>query len=205
LTKPLNMGLTVNLNGKSVWVTFKYEKLPQFCYTCGRIFHAQQSCTDRGGVWLNNDAPAKQWGIWLRADDLRYKKSGPMWADSGPTGSKNGGKASSKDIPNTTHVLHTHSSATCMPKYLPNIHVFYKGHHHRHVQDPLSTSPFSWLFFCLHLAASLMRSDIFQAILHTCLHILVSVSIIVSTCMFIPGKQGTASRTHVYRAGHTYG
>jgi hypothetical protein len=101
-----------------------------------------------------------------------------MWADSGPTRSKNGGKASSKDIPNTTHVLHTHSLATCMP----NIHVFYKGHHHRHVQDPLSTSPFSWLYFGLHLAT------IFQAILHTCLHILVSVSIIVSTCMFIQGN-----------------
>jgi hypothetical protein len=42
-----------------------------------------------------HDAPGKQWGIWLRADDLRYKKSGPMWADSGPTGSKNGGNASS--------------------------------------------------------------------------------------------------------------
>ncbi len=54
LTKPLNRGRTLNLNGKSVWVTFKYEKLPQFCYMCGRIFHAQQSCTDRGGVRLND-------------------------------------------------------------------------------------------------------------------------------------------------------
>jgi hypothetical protein len=32
LTKPLDRGRALHLNEKTIWVTFKYEKLPQFCY-----------------------------------------------------------------------------------------------------------------------------------------------------------------------------
>jgi hypothetical protein len=45
ITKLLERGRALVLNGKSVWVSFKYEKLPQFCYHCGRIYHADKVCT----------------------------------------------------------------------------------------------------------------------------------------------------------------
>jgi hypothetical protein len=47
ITKPLDRGRALSLNGKSVRVNLKYEKLPQFCYTCGRILHMGQKCTGR--------------------------------------------------------------------------------------------------------------------------------------------------------------
>ena len=47
LLKPLKRGITIHLNGKSHWVTFKYEKLPMFCFNCGRIIHGEKGCTKR--------------------------------------------------------------------------------------------------------------------------------------------------------------
>ncbi|MBA0878137.1 hypothetical protein Goshw_017310 [Gossypium schwendimanii] len=32
-------------NGNRVWIPFKYEKLPTFCFGCGRLGHALQECT----------------------------------------------------------------------------------------------------------------------------------------------------------------
>jgi hypothetical protein len=44
VTKPLEQGHALMINGKFAWVSFKYEKLPQFCYTCGQIYHELFSC-----------------------------------------------------------------------------------------------------------------------------------------------------------------
>jgi hypothetical protein len=60
LTKPLDRGRALHLNGKSIWVTFKYEKMPQLCYACGRIYHASTSCKGSKGFRLNEEVPAKQ-------------------------------------------------------------------------------------------------------------------------------------------------
>jgi hypothetical protein len=35
LTQPLERGRELILGGKSVWVSFKYEQLPLFCFNCG--------------------------------------------------------------------------------------------------------------------------------------------------------------------------
>lgn len=43
LTKPLDRGRALTLNGKTIWVRFKFEKLPPFCYSCGRMIHTQNS------------------------------------------------------------------------------------------------------------------------------------------------------------------
>jgi hypothetical protein len=63
LTKPLDRGCALTLNGKSIWVSFKYEKLAQFCYTCGRIFYALNSCKGRTSFQLNEEESVKQWGV----------------------------------------------------------------------------------------------------------------------------------------------
>jgi hypothetical protein len=78
LTRPLDKGRALHINGKSVWVSFKYEKLPQFCYTCGRIVHGPNSCKGGASFRLNGGAPVKQWGAWLRADDLRYRSNSSL-------------------------------------------------------------------------------------------------------------------------------
>jgi hypothetical protein len=36
VTRPLERGRALVLSGKSIWVPFRYEKLPQFCHVCGR-------------------------------------------------------------------------------------------------------------------------------------------------------------------------
>uniref|UniRef100_A0A2N9IT87 RNase H type-1 domain-containing protein n=1 Tax=Fagus sylvatica TaxID=28930 RepID=A0A2N9IT87_FAGSY len=44
VTQPLLCGKKLRLGGKSVWVYFKYERLPLFCYGCGRIWHGGGGC-----------------------------------------------------------------------------------------------------------------------------------------------------------------
>ena len=44
VSKPLCRGYGVILEkNKEIWVSFKYEKLPNFCYWCGLVSHAGKS------------------------------------------------------------------------------------------------------------------------------------------------------------------
>jgi hypothetical protein len=36
---------------------------------------------------MNEDSPAKQWGVWLRADDLKFHKSRPVLSTPGHSAS----------------------------------------------------------------------------------------------------------------------
>jgi hypothetical protein len=47
LTKPLHRGRALIINGKSILVC---EKLPHFCYHCGRIYHAHSTCKGKNRV-----------------------------------------------------------------------------------------------------------------------------------------------------------
>ena len=54
ITKPLSRGRKVEFsNGEVSWVNFKYERLPNLCYWCGRLTHQDRECSlwqDRKGV-----------------------------------------------------------------------------------------------------------------------------------------------------------
>jgi hypothetical protein len=76
LTKPLDRGRALIIQGKSIWVKFRYEKLPSFCHFCGRIYHGRIICEKKQGFRMNDDDVGKQWGMWLRADDVRFRKGG---------------------------------------------------------------------------------------------------------------------------------
>ncbi|KAK9988413.1 hypothetical protein SO802_028652 [Lithocarpus litseifolius] len=66
VTRPLNRGRKVLL-GKDgeIWVTFRYEKMPNFCYWCGVVSHDAKECS----VWLSSKGslPLDQqgYGAWL--------------------------------------------------------------------------------------------------------------------------------------------
>ena len=54
-------------NGKQTWVSFKYERLPNLCYWCGRLTHNDKDCE----IWLQSEGTLRpeecQFGSGLHA------------------------------------------------------------------------------------------------------------------------------------------
>ena len=54
-------------NDQERQVSFKYERLPNFCYWCGRVDHGDKDCA----IWLANpdslNQSDQQFGPWMRA------------------------------------------------------------------------------------------------------------------------------------------
>ena len=44
ITKPLRRGINVMIAGKPIWIRFKYVKLLDFCYGCGKLGHILKGC-----------------------------------------------------------------------------------------------------------------------------------------------------------------
>ncbi|KAL0006361.1 hypothetical protein SO802_013922 [Lithocarpus litseifolius] len=68
ISLPLCRGRVLSLDeGSEVWVSFKYERLPNICYWCGCLTHSDRDCE----VWINSDGSLKagdqEYGPWLRA------------------------------------------------------------------------------------------------------------------------------------------
>lgn len=57
----------MNLEGPmgGCWVPIKYEKLPEFCYSCGKIGHTRLEC-DEVVIERHGQDPSSQYGSWLR-------------------------------------------------------------------------------------------------------------------------------------------
>lgn len=75
ISKPLPRCRKLWADGKQVrWVGFKFERLPNFCYWCGRVTHGERECE----VWLcgkgNLRKGDQQFGEWLRAKSVRMAK-----------------------------------------------------------------------------------------------------------------------------------
>ena len=65
VTRPIYRGRVVTLeNGKKTWVSFKYERLSNLCYWCGRLDHDDKDCE----LWINNEGT-------LKPDKKRYNSS----------------------------------------------------------------------------------------------------------------------------------
>ena len=76
ISQSLSRGRIVRSGGSnSWWVEFKYERLPVFCYLCGRLDHDEKECLE----WLRSAGPIriedKQYGPWLRATHDWLQKS----------------------------------------------------------------------------------------------------------------------------------
>ena len=68
VSQPLCRGRVICLeDGKELWVSFKYERLPNLCYWCGRLTHNDRDCE----LWLDSEGTLedsdKRYGPWIRA------------------------------------------------------------------------------------------------------------------------------------------
>ncbi|KAK2632022.1 hypothetical protein EUGRSUZ_L02110 [Eucalyptus grandis] len=46
LANPLKTGIIINLGKKNLWIEFKYERLPLYCYSCSKIRHYAMACKE---------------------------------------------------------------------------------------------------------------------------------------------------------------
>ena len=68
ISQPLCRGRVISMaTGKEQWVSFKYERLPNLCYWCGCLTHADRDCE----LWIDSEgtmtSDSKQFGPWLKA------------------------------------------------------------------------------------------------------------------------------------------
>jgi hypothetical protein len=78
IQQPLCRGRKIGVGGnKDHWVSFKYERLTNFCYWCGLITHGEKDCE----LWLRSHgslSPAKQpYGAWMRGETERFGRKFP--------------------------------------------------------------------------------------------------------------------------------
>ena len=65
---PLCRGRLISLHdGKQIWVSFKYERLPNICYWCGRLTQEDRDCD----LWIESEGTLnidqREFGPQLRA------------------------------------------------------------------------------------------------------------------------------------------
>ena len=68
ITKPLMQGKMIQIDDlETSWVTFKYERLPIFCYRCGILGHQDRECPQLKKGCFSADEDGFQFGPWLRS------------------------------------------------------------------------------------------------------------------------------------------
>ncbi|XP_058742109.1 uncharacterized protein LOC131614556 [Vicia villosa] len=74
LKQPLKRGTVVKFKEKILRVHFKYERLPTFCFVCGRIGHQLKDCEALGDISEGGVKDIEEqdlsFGLWLRASPL---------------------------------------------------------------------------------------------------------------------------------------
>ncbi|XP_027177951.1 uncharacterized protein LOC113777103 [Coffea eugenioides] len=68
ISQPLARGTTVKFNGNPIWVEFRYEKCPDFCYKCGIIGHGDKNF--KTTVEKEYNQREEQFGAWMRAGNI---------------------------------------------------------------------------------------------------------------------------------------
>jgi hypothetical protein len=81
LAKPLARGRTITIRNKTLWVPFKYEKIPKYCFRCGVVRHGTRGCVRVGSNRANSREVETEFGPWLRVPSpTRRRGMGGGWA-----------------------------------------------------------------------------------------------------------------------------
>uniref|UniRef100_A0A2N9HR73 CCHC-type domain-containing protein n=1 Tax=Fagus sylvatica TaxID=28930 RepID=A0A2N9HR73_FAGSY len=87
IAKPLMRGCIIQVEETApVWVDFRYEHLPIFCYKCGLLGHSGSDCLTGRGSSRTSVFDRDQYGAWLRAPPGRNTQGG-RWSKDGGTDS----------------------------------------------------------------------------------------------------------------------
>lgn len=87
ITQALCRGRLINFGGATpVWAGFKYERLPIFCYWCGKLNHDEKDC----GMWLQSKGTLQthdqQYESWLRASLRKLQRPQRVHVHGGEKG-----------------------------------------------------------------------------------------------------------------------
>jgi hypothetical protein len=96
LTKPLSRGRFLHIREKAIWITFKYEKIPRFCFKCGIIRHGGRGCIAPGGRRMLGNKGENQFGPWLRVTSGGFRNGGTG------RGQNQGGWRNTAQVPDTS-------------------------------------------------------------------------------------------------------
>ncbi|XP_050212808.1 uncharacterized protein LOC126664459 [Mercurialis annua] len=77
--KPLKQGMKLKQQGGDwMWVDFKYERLPIFCFLCGKLGHMDKFCEKR--YEEGHEDHVRPYGIWLKAVPRKFQTQiGERW------------------------------------------------------------------------------------------------------------------------------
>lgn len=74
ISKPLRRGGFISVSdGVHTWVTFKYERLPIFCHSCGLLGHDLRHCASHYAMKKNGGEIEYQYGDWLKVAGSRQR------------------------------------------------------------------------------------------------------------------------------------
>jgi len=77
LNQPLKSGHLICINGKKFWLDFRYECLPHFCFSYGRLGHYAAYCQEIPFTEAKMEGKEQMaFGQWLRAE---VREHSPYW------------------------------------------------------------------------------------------------------------------------------
>jgi len=77
LQEPLQSGKLIKVDGKHIWLDFRYERLSHYCYSCGLLGHYAMYCNDIPyDAAKLEESDSLSYGKWLRAEVNQHS---PFW------------------------------------------------------------------------------------------------------------------------------